>query len=345
MALLLRRLFPHSFASLVSRGIEARVSLPSLCSVRFASPSLETPIAAAHTALSPEKFCDEVVAKLSEVPLLQRQSNRDKLAVQVAILQGLGCSPDQVVKMYKFSPNLVYCSEDVMRKKIDFLSGLGIKRRLGYVLRSQPSILSLSIENLRSRVDYLRSLGLTERNISVAIGNAPALICYSLQSKIPMLQDFLGTYGINQAGVLHMIIHSPSVVGLSLETISKKLSAIEEFGFNREQAISIARKYPFLLSCQIEGDGRLRHRCKFLVKTLGIRKEDIVSFPSFLGFSFKHRLLFRYELAHKIGLAMEPRTYIKMTEIKFAALLGITRAELTAMSTKFVEDGVLVLPK
>lgn len=133
---------------------------------------------------------------------------------------------EEMLKITRKLPALYAVGKDSIMEKMNFFSNLGLSKESVYRISINfPSIFGLSISYLQDKVNLLKSIGFDDNEIVKLIKGAPTIIGYNNQVLINKINNILSLKLSKES-----ILRFPSILELSMENITEKISLYESLG-------------------------------------------------------------------------------------------------------------------
>ncbi|XP_029918778.1 transcription termination factor 3, mitochondrial isoform X2 [Myripristis murdjan] len=175
-----------------------------------------------------------------------------------------------------------------------FLKDIGVEdSRLGYILSTNPFILSEDLENLRTRVNYLRSMKFSSETVASMVSRAPYLLNFSVKRLDNRLAFYQQQLGLSTWKTRDVVARLPRLLCGSLEPVKENLKVCQiELGFKENEIQHIVVTVPKVLTANKK---KLTQIFDYLHNTMKLPHHLIVKFPQVLNAKYlriKERHLF-----------------------------------------------------
>ncbi|XP_029022519.1 transcription termination factor 3, mitochondrial isoform X2 [Betta splendens] len=166
--------------------------------------------------------------------------------------------------------------------KLLFLKELGVEdSRFGYIITTNPYILTESLENLQTRVNYLKSKKFSSETVASMVSRAPYLLNFSvkrLDNRLGFYQQQLNTSASNTRNIVARL---PRLLCGSLEPVKENLKVCQiELGFKQNEIQHIVFAVPKVLTAN---KGKLTQIFDFLHNNMKVPHHLIAKFPQVLN--------------------------------------------------------------
>ncbi|KAF7849889.1 hypothetical protein BT93_L0159 [Corymbia citriodora subsp. variegata] len=237
-------------------------------------------------------------------------------------------------------PILNFDMDSQLIPRVEFLLELsgGDEDATRAALFKLPTFLKYRVEHLESHVEFLRSIaGLDDQEIFRIILVFPNIVSASRERKlcprISFLKEsplFLGlSFEGNIAYKLGFLVEISYkyrmkefavAIGAgtrtSCENMQKMIELFLSNGFSCEDVLLMSKKHPQIL--QYNSDS-LEKKVEYLVGEMGCDLDELLDFPSFLGYKLDSRIKHRHEVKKKItGEGMSINKLLSVSSERFA---------------------------
>lgn len=245
-------------------------------------------------------------------------------------LESIGFSPDVIGSVIERSPTILSLRFDNMKQKLGVFERLGFTAdEAAQIACRAPILLGLKIEgNLLPKLEFLQELIVDKSKISKILMNCPTFFQYNLDKHLRPLIAFLERVGLKGERLRTLIVAKPVVLTLSMEgslvqtmqflegiglelgtpamarafssclsnrvaSMQSRLNWLVEYGFTHEEALTMARKQPSILTI---GQENITAKMEFLTNQAGLKTGDIVKSVALLTYSLELRMKPRYRV-------------------------------------------------
>ena len=151
----------------------------------------------------------DIAKVVLRAPMIMALSLSETLEPRAAFLQkevGLAQGKGGLGKLIARHPQVLTCSEEMMRQRTAFLSvdcGL-TATEIARAVVAHPQVLHYKIDSMKERVDYLqRSVGMTEKQVACAVARFPQIFSLAVASNMApkwrYLVEHLGYFSLSLA--------------------------------------------------------------------------------------------------------------------------------------------------
>jgi hypothetical protein len=236
------------------------------------------------------------------------------LALKIDYLQTrLRLDDDSLRKLFLEAPHLLPCSTDNMMETLNWLQkSLSLDdRKLSKLIRRAPYTLGCSVpENLEPTLDWIqrRLHTLDDFSISRVIQKMPRVLHLNIESNLEPKLDWLqNKYNFDDDALGKIVQRSPTILGLSIDTLEVKIGWIRKRLYLRGQDLSnFILKSPSILNCNIESN--LDLTLNFYIDALGNERDAVrlvTMNPSLLAYSLENRLKPRLQQTKDVGIMID----------------------------------------
>eukprot|EP00002_Diphylleia_rotans_P038610 TRINITY_DN8813_c0_g1_i1.p1 TRINITY_DN8813_c0_g1~~TRINITY_DN8813_c0_g1_i1.p1 ORF type:complete len:482 (+),score=93.44 TRINITY_DN8813_c0_g1_i1:45-1490(+) len=268
--------------------------------------------------------------------IVQSSARAWRVQAQIQYFLDLGFCERDILKALETVPKLASMRFSSFREKIDFQMENHILNKGR--LRLHGGVMGLKTSTLEGRVTFLKGMGLTPKELQRAMLNAPAFLTYSLQTRIPQFIDIFTKMQLSHNEIMRIIIKCPTLVGLSMASIEKKIKTLTEFGFTRNQVIRMIQAHPIVFGYRMEQDAYVLKKLMFYLNVVGLDPETLVKNPSLLCYDFQNRILFRYEVAKLCMKPFFPSRHVLISPTRFASDMGLTDEAISDLRQQFKKN-------
>lgn len=250
----------------------------------------------------------------------------------VEVLRKWGCSDNDVLKILLRRPSIRNADLNHLQSKLSLLQGLGITSTdLVKIINCRPRFLSCRINRcFDERLAYFMDLFGSREMLLKSIIRNPSLLTYDFHNIIKPAVALYESMGVSKKDLIPMLLSRPTLIprtsfddekieyirktgicknskmykyvvtllGISrIETIRKKVANFEKFGFTDEEVWSLIGRSPLLLTMSVD---KVQRNMTFIVGTMKLPATVVLKYPYLLLNNLEAVLKPRVLLAGKI---------------------------------------------
>ena len=167
------------------------------------------------------------------------------------------------------------------------------------------------------------SLGYSKEDVLKMTKLLPSLYGLTMESIIKKIEDLM-SLGYSKEDILKMTRLLPALYGYSIENIKKKIEDLMSLGYSKEDTLKMTRLLPSLYSISIEN---IKQKIENLT-SLGYSKEDILKmtkkFPSLYGLSMeniKKKIIFYKQNALDFIIVDDTKNLMQSIDLTYAKFM------------------------
>ncbi|BBN13958.1 mTERF domain-containing protein, mitochondrial [Marchantia polymorpha subsp. ruderalis] len=213
--------------------------------------------------MSPDKLDD--VLSLVQVSLVGEQG----LLKSTEVLESLGISRHGLWDVLERNKQLLTLTAAEMQAIVDFLEGLGVKRKdmVGLIENS-----FFVTENLAT-LQHLEQIGIQKHVIAEILKTDPHVAAIDMPvGNFRERMDFLLACGLSESEVEQSLKLFPQLLHLRLENLKRKIQFFDSIGLEREKMAKIIARWPLVFRQSVEK--KLRPKIEML-QSLGVGRAGI----------------------------------------------------------------------
>ncbi|CAK9320349.1 unnamed protein product [Citrullus colocynthis] len=251
-----------------------------------------------------------------------RRSDLNQLQNKLHLLQGLGITSPDLVKIINCRPRFLKCRiNNNFHERIEFfLKMFETKEVLVKAIVRNPSLLTYDFHNrVKPVISQYEEMGLTKKDLILMLISRPTLIPRSSFNDEKM--EYIQKTGLSQGD--RMFKYFVTIIGISrLETIRQKVANLEKFGFTEDETFALLGRSPLILTLSVD---KVQRNMTFILCTLKLPAKVILNYPFLLYFNLEAVLKPRVLLSRKMeemGLHLQIEGHsmlraLRMTEKRF----------------------------
>lgn len=251
-----------------------------------------------------------------------RRSDLNQLQNKLHLLQGLGITSPDLVKIINCRPRFLKCRiNNNFHERIEFfLKMFETKEVLVKAIVRNPSLLTYDFHNrVKPVISQYEEMGLTKKDLILMLISRPTLIPRSSFNDEKM--EYIQKTRLSQGD--RMFKYFVTIIGISrLETIRQKVANLEKFGFTEDEIFALLGRSPLILTLSVD---KVQRNMTFILCTLKLPAKVILNYPFLLYFNLEAVLKPRVLLSRKMeemGLHLQIEGHsmlraLRMTEKRF----------------------------
>lgn len=251
-----------------------------------------------------------------------RRSDLNQLQDKLHLLQGLGITSPDLVKIIHCRPRFLKCRiNNNFHERIEFfLKMFESKEVLTKAIVRNPSLLTYDFHNkVKPVISLYEEIGLTKADLILMLISRPTLIPRTSFNDEKM--EYIQKTGLSKGDKMYKYV--VTIIGISrLETIREKVANLEKFGFTEDDIFSLFGRSPLILTLSVD---KVQRNMTFILGTLKLPAKVILNYYFLLYFNLEAVLKPRVLLVGKIeemGLHLQIKGLsilraLRMTEKRF----------------------------
>ncbi|XP_038881817.1 uncharacterized protein LOC120073205, partial [Benincasa hispida] len=251
-----------------------------------------------------------------------RRSDLNQLQNKLHLLQGLGITSPDLVKIINCRPRFLKCwiNNNFHEQIESFLKIFESKEVLVKAIVRNPSLLTYDFHSrVKSVISQYEEMGLSKKDLILMLISRPTLIPRTSFNDEKM--EYIQKTGLSQGD--KMFKYVVTIIGISrLETIRHKVANLEKFGFTEDEIFALLGRSPLILTLSVD---KVQRNMTFILCTLKLPAKVILNYPFLLYFNLDAVLKPRVHLLGKMeemGLHMQIKGHpllraLRMTEKRF----------------------------
>jgi mTERF domain-containing protein len=223
--------------------------------------------------------------------LLNKSSHN--LEEVLELLNGCGLTtPDQIRKVVLCNPRFFfYRSERNIKSKLSFFRTFMKEEDIAKLVITNARIFNDREDKLKSAISLLQRLGVEGDALSELVARQPRLLMTSEEN---VLESFKQAEDLGiKKGTKMFATAMRAILGVGKEKLDQRLQCLSSLGFSDKQISDLSRRQPWILGVSKE---KLKRNLGFLVNSVGLLLDDLVKYPSLLGYSLETRIIPRYRV-------------------------------------------------
>ncbi|XP_042514646.1 uncharacterized protein LOC122089188 [Macadamia integrifolia] len=305
----LENLFPKSFSNISESRIEPSQVVDYLINSCGLSPETAVSVAKKvhgrfHTSEKPDsvlKFFEcigfsrtHIARLISLKPLLLFSSVDKTLKPKLKPFQDLGLSGPELAKVIASNPAILVRSlrtQIVPSLKV-ITSFVGTGENMLKTLKRSRWVLSINPgERLQPNIDFLRNQNVPDSRIAYLMMTQPGNLILKPDHLKEKVETLKGLGFKPESGMFTIGIH---ILGsMSKSTWEAKIKLLKDFGWSERQIFAAFRKHPAYMACS---EKKMKQGMNFFANVLNWNAEFVSKHPKLLMFSFKERIIPRFEV-------------------------------------------------
>eukprot|EP00250_Pteridium_aquilinum_P011573 c20161_g1_i1 orf=162-1940(-) len=259
-----------------------------------------------------------------------------KLAAVLKVLKDFFGSSDMACTILTVNAGVMERPLELLKQRLQVLIEFEVDKVTCHRLGTRPGMLTLKVERYKSGLAFFKELGLSAVSRNKLICRRPVILKQS-ESSMQSTLDFFESVGVTGPKLLNLLELHPEVFGSSVKNnlmVKHKLLAqlgfsakefvealrfiskfsnehvLSQYNFLRKQGIShedvskMIRRQPSILSKSVED---LEAKLHFLLHILCRDISEVLSFPAYLAYSLKGRIIPRFKALEGSCLSRMPR--------------------------------------
>jgi len=228
-------------------------------------------------------------------------------------------TPAQIRKAVLYNPNIfLYKSVGNFKSRLSMLRSIMKKEDICKIVIINSNILNYSEDKLRSAFSLLQRLGVEGEALSKLVAKQPRLLTTTEET---VIESFKVAEGLGlEKGSQIFGLGLRGILGIGKEKMDRKLQCLSSLGFSEKQIFKFSSRTPWILGLSEE---KLKRRVDYLVKSLGLSLDDIVTCSCLLGLNLETRIIPRYRVMEALKSMKLLKTerisphIVKLTEKRF----------------------------
>lgn len=292
----------------------------------------------------------QVEEKVGEGPLAHANDSTE-------VFRRWGCADDDIAQIFARRPSLRRSDLNLLQDKLELLQGVGITSPdLVKIINCHPRILKCRINNnFHERIEFFLKMFESKEVLIKAIVKNPLLLTYDFHNKIKPAISQYEELGLSRKDLILMLLSRPTliprssfddekmgyiqktglthgdkmykyivtIIGISrLETIRQKVAHLEKFGFTEDETFTLLGRSPLILTLSVD---KVQRNMTFILCTLKLPAKSILNYPFLLYLNLEAVLKPRVLLLRKMeemGLDIQIKgglmlRALRMTEKRF----------------------------
>ncbi|KAI3432860.1 hypothetical protein D9Q98_010443 [Chlorella vulgaris] len=161
---------------------------------------------------------EDLVKVFTRAPMVMELRVKDTLEPRASFLRDILClSHGALGKLIVRHPQVLTCTEDMMRLRVDFLLLQGLSQEdIGKAVSAHPHVLHYKIDSMQERVSFLLSIGLDQAQVAACISRFPQLFSLNVEANLEPKWRYLEDYIRTPADSVATLCSYPAFFSLSL---------------------------------------------------------------------------------------------------------------------------------
>ncbi|KAG6604209.1 Transcription termination factor MTERF2, chloroplastic, partial [Cucurbita argyrosperma subsp. sororia] len=239
---------------------------------------------------------DDIAQIFARRPSLRR-SDLNLLQDKLQLLQGVGITSPDLVKIINCHPRFLKCRiNNNFHERIEFfLKMFESKEALIKAIVKNPLLLTYDFHNkIKPAISQYEELGLSRKDLILMLLSRPTLIPRSSFNDEKM--GYIQKTGLTHGDKMYKYI--VTIIGISrLETIRQKVAHLEKFGFTEDETFSLLGRSPLILTLSVD---KVQRNMTFILCTLKLPAKSILNYPFLLYLNLEAVLKPRVLLSGKM---------------------------------------------
>lgn len=144
----------------------------------------------------------------------------------------LGYSNDEIIKILRDIPAIIYLSVNTISDKFNYLLSLGYKEEeINKMWKKFPVLISLGVESINSKRESMIEMGYTNEDVLKMTRLVPSLYSYSMDNMKKKFSDLV-SLNYSKEEVLKITKDFPDIYGLTIECIKEKIDFYNLIGMH-----------------------------------------------------------------------------------------------------------------
>ncbi|WCJ37059.1 Mitochondrial transcription termination factor family protein [Euphorbia peplus] len=277
---------------------------------------------------------DDLQKILSRRPSL-RNADTTSLQSKLTLLQGLGITPSDLVKIINCRPRILSCRiNNCFDERLEYFKALfGSKEVLIKAIVRNPSLLTYDFhKSVKPAIQLYEEMGVHKHDLVPLIISRPALIPRTKFDDEKV--EFIAKTGVSKNSKMYKYI--VCVIGISrTETIREKVANLEKFGFLEDEVWGFVGRSPLFLTLSTD---KVQRNMTFIVATMKLPANVVLRYPDMVFKNLEVVLKPRILLAGKIqDMNLSPQVKgplvfraLRMTEERFLKVYVLCHPENVA---------------
>lgn len=242
-------------------------------------------------------------------------------------------SPAQIRQVVLCNPRFFfYKSERNVKSKLSFFRTFMKEEHIAKLVITNARIFHDREEKLKSAILLLQRLGVEGDALSELVAKQPRLLMTSEENVLESFKQ-AESLGIRKGSKMFSIAMR-AILGTEKGKIEQRLQCMRSLGFSEKQILDLVRRQSSILGISEE---KLRRHLGFLVNSVELSLDDLVKYPSLLGYSLETRIIPRYRVLKALksmqisNIGMHFPSIVYLTEERFLAKYIDSNAESSVL--------------
>ncbi|VYS50982.1 unnamed protein product [Arabidopsis thaliana] len=221
----------------------------------------------------------------------------DKFNECVRVLKSLGFCDSTVSRILSSFPGVLLVNEIEIRRKIEFLVGIGIARdNIERFFHVFPEVLGIGTETrLKPLLDEFMKMGFSKDDVKKEIAREPRVLGLEL-GELPRCLELINTLKCRE--VIRVSIISEGAFRAGFE-VKLRVDCLCKYGLIRRDAFKVVWKEPRVILYEIED---IEKKIEFLTNRMGFHINCLADVPEYLGVNLQKQIVPRYNVIDYLKL-------------------------------------------
>lgn len=209
------------------------------------------------------------------------------------LLNGCGLtSPAQIRQVVLCNPRFFfYRSTRNVKSKLRFFRSFMKEEDIAKLLITNARIFNHREEKFKSAISLLQRLGVEGDALSELVAKEPSFLVTPEENVLESFKQ-AESLGIRKGSKMFSIAMR-AILRAGKRKIEQRQQFLRSSGFSEKQISDLLRQHPWIL---VSSEEKLKRNLDFLVNSVELSLDDIVKYPSLLGYSLEMRIIPRYQV-------------------------------------------------
>ncbi|CAD5317166.1 unnamed protein product [Arabidopsis thaliana] len=221
----------------------------------------------------------------------------DKFYECIRVLKGLGFCDSTVSRILSSFPGVLLVNEIEIRRKIEFLVGIGIARdNIERFFHVFPEVLGIGTETrLKPLLDEFMKMGFSKDDVKKEIAREPRVLGLEL-GELPRCLELINTLKCREVIRVSIISEGAFRAGFQVKL---RVDCLCKYGLIRRDAFKVVWKEPRVILYEIED---IEKKIEFLTNRMGFHINCLADVPEYLGVNLQKQIVPRYNVMDYLKL-------------------------------------------